>query len=157
MGKASRDKEERRALTRRVADMERAASRNQPAAVSSQHYVSSTSVFQGPLPPPEILAGYERALPGAADRIVTMAEKNQAHRHALEAKVIPAGIASERIAQVLAFVLYLATIGSGTYLVGTGRDVAGITEMLASTAVFAAIYIKGQIEKKRELRGKRPD
>ncbi len=28
----------------------------------------------GPLPPAQELAGYERALPGAADRIVRMAE-----------------------------------------------------------------------------------
>ncbi len=86
-----------------------------------------------------------------------MAEKNQEHRHALETKVIPAGVVSERLGQVFAFILYLATLGSGTYLVSTGKDTAGLTEMLASTATFAGLYIKAQIEKRRELRGKRPD
>jgi uncharacterized membrane protein len=30
--------------------------------------------FSGPLPPPEALAKYNDILPGAADRIITMAE-----------------------------------------------------------------------------------
>ncbi len=158
MGKASKEKQERRQLLRRLADVERASGRNAPAR-SEPQFVARVqgTVFQGPLPPPEILAGYDSVLPGAADRIITMAEKNQEHRHRLEAKVIPAGIKSERLGQILGFVLYLATIASGTYLVGQGRDTAGIVEMLASTTVFAGIYVKGQIEKKRELSGKRPD
>lgn len=152
MGKSSRDKAERRQLQRRLDDIER----NSRRGVASQRFVQET-VFQGPLPPPEILAGYERVLPGAADRIISMAEMNQRHRHGLEARVIPAGIVSERIGQVFAFVLYLGTLASGTYLVSIGRDTIGLTEMLATTAAFAGLYVKGQIEKKRELRGKRPD
>ena len=35
--------------------------------------------FKGPLPPPEMLAEYENALPGAADRIIKMAEKSLDH------------------------------------------------------------------------------
>lgn len=113
MGKASRDKAERRHLLRRLADVER-SSRSAPAGAAQQpQFVARVqgTLFQGPLPHPEILAGYDQVLPGAADRIITMAEKNQAHRHALEAKVIPAGITSERIGQILAFLLYLATLG----------------------------------------------
>ncbi len=157
MGRSSRDKTERRQLQRRVEDIERANSRSLPN--SQPQFVARVegTVFQGPLPPPEILAGYDRVLPGAADRIVGMAEKNQTHRHALEAKVIPAGVASERLGQIFAFLLYLATLASGTYLVSTGKDTVGVTEMLASTGTFAGLYIKAQIEKRRELRGKRPD
>lgn len=38
----------------------------------------------GPIPPPEMLAGYERALAGAADRILRMAEVQSEHRQGLE-------------------------------------------------------------------------
>ena len=38
---------------------------------------TEVSLFSGPLPPAEELARYEDALPGSADRIVTMAEKEQ--------------------------------------------------------------------------------
>jgi uncharacterized membrane protein len=161
MGKASRDKNERRQMLRRLSDVEK-ASRRDPlggATGGQPQFVArfQGTVFQGPLPHPEILAGYDNVLPGAADRIISMAEKNQAHRHELEAKVIPAGILSERIGQILAFVLYLAALGSGTYLVASGKDTVGVVEMLGATATFAALYFKGQAEKKRELRGKRPE
>ena len=33
--------------------------------------------FSGPIPPPQFLEGYERVLPGSADRILTMAENEQ--------------------------------------------------------------------------------
>ena len=34
--------------------------------------------FSGPIPPPSIIEGYERVLPGSADRIISMAEKQSA-------------------------------------------------------------------------------
>nr|DAR22085.1 MAG TPA: putative membrane protein [Caudoviricetes sp.] len=40
--------------------------------------------FSGPIPPPEILSGYEQIHPGFADRIISMAEKQSAHRQGLE-------------------------------------------------------------------------
>lgn len=38
----------------------------------------------GPLPPPAALEQFERIAPGSAERIIRMAESEQAHRHALE-------------------------------------------------------------------------
>ncbi|MGH3427829.1 MAG: DUF2335 domain-containing protein [Mycobacteriales bacterium] len=48
------------------------------------------SIFQrqlihvGPLPKPEVLAAYESAHPGLAERIVASMEREQAHRHSLD-------------------------------------------------------------------------
>jgi uncharacterized membrane protein len=38
----------------------------------------------GPLPPPEDLAHYDAVCPGAAERIISMAEGNQSHRQQME-------------------------------------------------------------------------
>ena len=38
-------------------------------------------LYQGPVPPPAIMERLEQLLPGAADRIFTMAEKDQAAAH----------------------------------------------------------------------------
>ena len=43
--------------------------------------VRQASTFQGPIPRPEHFARYDEVLPGAAERILVMAEKEQAHRH----------------------------------------------------------------------------
>ncbi len=40
--------------------------------------------FAGPLPAPEILAAYDEVLPGLAERIVRLTEREQQHRHELE-------------------------------------------------------------------------
>ena len=40
--------------------------------------------FQGPLPPPAVLAQYENIHSGFADRIISMAETQAAHRQSLE-------------------------------------------------------------------------
>ena len=44
--------------------------------------------FSGPIPPPSIIEGYERVLPGSADRIISMAEKQSEHRQKMEDKMI---------------------------------------------------------------------
>lgn len=53
------------------------------------------SSWQGPLPPPEILQGYEAAFPGAAERILRMAEDQGAHRRDMEKQAL--GIQKEGI------------------------------------------------------------
>lgn len=52
--------------------------------------------MQGPLPPPSILAGYERVIPGAAAQILEMAKAEQLHRHALEAEQQRAEVAEAK-------------------------------------------------------------
>ena len=42
--------------------------------------VEQKSFFSGPVPPPENLAHYEQICPGAAERILLMAEAEQNHR-----------------------------------------------------------------------------
>ena len=37
--------------------------------------LATTTAFIGPIPPPELLAEYERTLPGLADRLVAIAER----------------------------------------------------------------------------------
>ncbi|MBI1739603.1 MAG: DUF2335 domain-containing protein [Acidobacteriales bacterium] len=46
------------------------------------------SRFSGPLPHPEDLAKYEQVLPGSADRIIRMAERQAEHRQNLEKTVV---------------------------------------------------------------------
>jgi len=53
--------------------------------------------FQGPIPPPGILAEYEKICPGLATRIVSMAEAQSAHRQELE-KVSVTGITTDAVA-----------------------------------------------------------
>jgi len=61
------------------------------------------SRFSGPIPPPEILAGYKEILPDAPERILTMAEKEQSHRHSINNKSIDSFIEQTGRGQWLGF------------------------------------------------------
>lgn len=58
--------------------------------------------FRGPLPHPDILAKYDVVLPGAADRIVSIAEREQAHRHGVVETALDATIAKDKRGSYLA-------------------------------------------------------
>ena len=47
-------------------------------------HIQQTSFHSGPLPPAEELQQFDSILPGLADRIVTMAEKEQSNAHELQ-------------------------------------------------------------------------
>src|SRR6266542_3762073 len=87
----------------------RAPSRSQERP--GQPVVQQTTLqasFAGPLPPPSTLQRYEELVPGAADRILAMAERNQAHRHALETAAIYHEIRASDRGQIGAVLVALA-------------------------------------------------
>jgi len=54
------------------------------------------ATFIGPIPPPDILRGYDKVLPGLADRIVGMAEAEGSHRRDQERLALDAEIENDR-------------------------------------------------------------
>ena len=66
--------------------------------------------YSGPLPHPKILSGYEQILPGTADRIVAMAEREQEHRHNMQEKMIKTESRDSVGGMVCAFVLSVLCI-----------------------------------------------
>lgn len=89
-------------------------------------------LHQGPLPHPDILAGYENILPGAADRIITLAESEATHRREIEKKAVEAEIAGLRDeakdtsrGQFCGLIIGLAAIFSGAYSATHGAQWAG--------------------------------
>jgi uncharacterized membrane protein len=58
------------------------------------------TIQQGPIPPPEMLAAYERTHPGLAERLVAMAEAQSLHRQEME-KVSAKMVSDDAIASRL--------------------------------------------------------
>jgi uncharacterized membrane protein len=56
--------------------------------------VATQTTFIGPLPSPEHLAGYDKIQPGLVERIVSMAEREQQHRHQCEQAALTQDIAN---------------------------------------------------------------
>lgn len=94
-------------------------------------------LFSGPIPPPTLLEDYERALPGSADRIISMAEREQNHHHKQEVR----GWFSGTVIAILALAGSLFVIVSGQSLVGF----AGV--LIAASGLIANFFSVMRVRK----------
>ena len=127
-------------------------SSKQPQKIPAQHpriHVNhvQASTFSGPLPPPDIMEGYNNIVPNAAERIITVFESEVKHRHDLERAQVDDEkqdrIRAHRLillGQVMGFILAVAFIVSGTFLIFHDKQVSGTivstTAMLGIIAAF---------------------
>lgn len=103
-------------------------------AAHIQHTTTQEIHYQGPVPPPAILEKLEKLLPNAANRIFTMAEKDQDAEHAAQLRAHERAMLHEKnqhtenmTALVMAFaVCIICTIG-GVTLVLNGFEKIGAT------------------------------
>ena len=66
--------------------------------------------FSGPIPHPDIIEKYERILPGSADRIITMAERQASHRQNMEKRMIESESRDGFLGIIFAFMLGLGCL-----------------------------------------------
>lgn len=121
------------------------------ANVSTRIIAEKTTSYSGPIPSPEILLGYERALPGLAERIIRMAEQETAHRHktekdiiAIQEKDMKEARSEVRRGQHYAFVLCLAAITLGAGAIFAGHDTAGATLGTVGLGSLVTAFVVGR-------------
>ena len=79
------------------------------------------AAFSGPLPPPLMHQQYEAVLEGSAERIHSMAEKEQQHCIDWESKALKAASGETVRRQWLGFVVVIICLGSRVYLLAHGH------------------------------------
>ena len=108
---------------------------SQPADL---HVVQQT--YSGPLPPPAVLQHYNEVIPGAAERILVMAEQNASHRRDLELAALDAHRSEVRLGQWLGFGIGLASLAAAIIALVLGHPatagVIGGTTVVGLVAVF---------------------
>lgn len=127
-----------------------------PAAQRTQSVTVNHASFSGPLPPPAMLERYNQILPDGANRIVSLVEKQQIHRHKLEEAVVTGEIALARSGQRFAAGLSILGLVAGTLLVYSGQSGAGLTVITTFVVSLAGLFLKAQKER-REERQRRDD
>lgn len=104
--------------------------------------------FSGPIPPPEILLKYEQACPGAANRIIKMAENQSGHRQKIETKVIESNISHEKTGMNYAFILTVVFMLIGAGLLYFDKPTAGYFALFGPSIFHAGNYIyRKRVEK----------
>lgn len=118
--------------------------------------------YRGPVMHPEIAEHYERVLPGSADRIIKLTEKEQSHAHHIvltqqanehsieisdaECRRIDAGCRkmymSERArGQWLAFASMIVLLGFGTYIIKSGFPWPGGVISVSSLVIIIKAFM----------------
>ena len=123
--------------------------KSQPAP---QHKVQHTSVqqssFSGPIPHPEILQGYNAIIPGAAERILSMAEDDAKHQRAIEMAALDAAKSEARLGQWLGFIIGIAALGTSLTATFLGAEV--VAGIIGGTTVIGLVsaFIIGRIKQR---------
>jgi len=114
-----------------------------------QKRVEFKSIFAGPLPSPADFQGYESVLPGSAERILSLTERQSAHRMSLEQRVVNSGIKQSWVGQAFAFIIAMTTIIGGVICILDGKDVGGIASILAVLTSLVFVFLAGRKQNKK--------
>jgi uncharacterized membrane protein len=113
--------------------------------------------FRGPLPPPSVVEAFERAHPGAAERIFAMAEETLRIRHRMDESALLSAIRSEARGQWFAFLVLMVGMGLDGWLASSGHDSAGLLSMLIPLGTVAGLFLYSRNAQARERERKRMD
>jgi len=112
------------------------------------------SSFSGPLPPPEILSGYDKVLPGAAERILKMAEDQASHRRELERQIVQSDLSRSRLGLLCGLAVSALAIICGTWAAVNGQPWAGAAIGGATVATLIYAFNNSSASRKEELEKK---
>ena len=110
--------------------------------------------FSGSLPSPDILRGYEAICPGAADRIIKMAEKQSDHRQMLELNTITTNNQTLSRGQVFAFIIALTGLIVAGVLGFVGRETSASIIGGSSLLGLVSAFISGKTSQRKSLKEK---
>lgn len=124
---------------------------NQPSHTVRQIQQASIE-YSGPLPPPGALEKYEQILPGAAERILKLAEDQSKHRQSLEKKVIDQDVRNSLLGIICAFLVSVSFIIASAYTTVNGHPVVGSLIGSGGLTGLVAVFIYGSRARMKERR-----
>jgi uncharacterized membrane protein len=130
-----------------------AQSKNPPKPSHSGHLVQTAAAavqFQGPLPLPQLLEGYENVVPGSAERIIRMAEDQQGHRFKMENKALTIESVSSICGIIAGFIIGMTTVIGGIIVAMSGREWSGFALGGTGLAALAGVFVYGTQSRRKE-------
>lgn len=119
-----------------------------------------TTHYSGAVPPPEVLRGINDIVPGAAERLIKLAEDESLHRRSLEQKALDANVSgqskqlqinerqtelvfkSDFIGQALGFLVCIGCIAASVFLGINDREtLAGVIALIPTAALIRAFVL----------------
>ena len=69
-----------------------------------------------------------------------MAEVQAENRQSLESAVVRGNLASQARGQIFGFIIGLAAIGGGVYLIAIGKNIEGLVSVITALAALTGIF-----------------
>lgn len=114
------------------------------------HRHEEMTIHSGPIPAPEVIEGYEKILPGAADRIIKMAEVEQQHQHSYADKGQSHAFIATIVGQIFGFLICSSGIIGGAVLVYHDKPLSGFGMFVTSLGSLVGIFIFQKRRKKSD-------
>jgi len=110
--------------------------------------------WQGPLPPAAELERYNHVVPGGAERLFTMAEKQSEHRMQLENHVAREQVKQSGRGQVFALVIGVSGILSAATIGTMGHTAVAIAITTGSLGTLAVTFLVGKRQERTSRQAK---
>lgn len=119
---------------------------NNPTAATSQKQgdivaIGQSLSYEGPLPHPDLFKRYEETLPGAADRILKMAESEQNQRHQTNKELLAMYRDERKRGQYLGCFLSAGFALMGFILGYLGHEWLAGTIFIVSVISIAVVFV----------------
>lgn len=102
-----------------------------------------TENFTGPFPPPDILEKYNKVLPGAAERIFSLTECEQQHRHSIQNKAINGALKKDLRGQWMGFSITVLVLFIACYFAYIGSNAFATVLVTIDLVALAAVFVIG--------------
>lgn len=113
------------------------------------HQMTAMASYSGPLPPANQFAQYEETLPGAADRILSLTEKEAEHRHKNEDAIVEKSMFLGDRGQIFAFILSLISLGGILASILLKQPTAAIAPTIIALTGLSSVFINFLNTKKK--------
>jgi uncharacterized membrane protein len=103
--------------------------------------------FSGPLPSPDNLLNYDKVTPGAANRIIEMAEKNQEHRLYINRVLAESDVKKSLRGQIFGFAIAAIAFTVATICAFLDQKEIGIASIGFSLVSIVSTFVLGRKSK----------
>lgn len=130
----------------------------------TERAVLQTWKWQAPLPAPPDLQAYDQILPGAAERLLALVERQNAmamaqmeHRHQVDRDLVKSRVVLARRGQLCALTIAMTGMGVAGMAIYLGQGLAGLASMLVPLATLVSFFFGDRKKQGEELEAKRRD
>ena len=109
--------------------------------------IQQLSHFSGPLPSPENLLNYDRIIPGTANRIIEMAEKNQEQRLYVDRIMAESDVKKSLRGQIFGFAVAVIAFTVATICAFLNQKEIGIASIGFSLVSIVSTFVLGRKSK----------